>query len=253
MAKEENINGHTVDHLLRVAEDVVTKKTSDSKILDAEAEERIPKFELSGVYYYVKDAIASNTALKKYVSLVCIELTIGKVLGRGGFCVVNEVIKIELNDKQGEEPKRQLDDEHCIHNIIQDRNFMKVHCVRDGKDYRYAIKRLQDTTRKDAQTFVNGVVDLAIEARFLAIVRHPNIIKMRAMAASSPFDGQFFLILDKLYDILPGRIKKWQKTKPSGLKKLMDRGGKRASEAFVERLTVGYDLSCALKYLHDHK
>ena len=76
---------------------------------------------------------------------------------------------------------------------------------------------------------------------------------MRAMSVDTPYDSKFFVVLDRLYDILSTRLVKWKKQKPVGLKKLLDRGGKKEMEAFVERVTFGYDLSCALKYLHESK
>ena len=42
------IEGHTVEHLLQVAQGVVDRKTKDSSILDRQAEARIPKFDLKG-------------------------------------------------------------------------------------------------------------------------------------------------------------------------------------------------------------
>lgn len=42
------IDGHNESHLLNVAKGVVEKKTADSKLLDAEAETRIPKFSTKG-------------------------------------------------------------------------------------------------------------------------------------------------------------------------------------------------------------
>jgi hypothetical protein len=205
------------------------------------------------------------------------------VLGRGGFCVVNEINKIALNDNllekssdaaesvaasslskldlsqssalnYSQQQLHNLAEEDHIHNIVQDRAFMEKFCIRKGRDTRYAIKRLQETSFKDAQTFVNGVVDLAIEARFLAVIRHPNIIKMRAVRVGSPFrDGSFFVILDRLYDILTGRLVKWNKQQFTGMRKVLDRGGKKEMMFWVERVTVAYDLACALKYLHDLK
>ena len=163
--------------------------------------------------------------------------------------MVHEIPKIKVAD--GSVEKSAEDDEHRIHNIVQDRAFMAAHYVRQGKDYRYAIKVVQESAKKGAQLFVNAVVDLAIEARFLAVIRHPNIIKMRAMAATSPFDGKFFLVLDKLYDIMSSRLKTWKKKVPGKLKLMTAAGKKQSKEFFAERLTVCYDLSCALKYLHD--
>lgn len=193
--------------------------------------------------------------------LLFIELSLGRVLGRGGFCVVNEITKIKLKNKPNAKDGNTANgshpgddgDEQQLHNIVQDRAFMETYCIRSGKDCRYAIKRLQDSVRKDAQTYINGVVDLAVEARFLSVIRHPNIIKMRAMADGSPFDNQFFVVLDRLYDIMSVRLQKWKKSQLTGVKKLMDRGGKKEMAFWVERVTVAYDLSCALKYLHDLK
>jgi hypothetical protein len=179
-----------------------------------------------------------------------LELKIGRVLGRGGFCVVSEVSQI--TPLKGDTPLsngNKSDDEHYIHNIVQDRAFMAQHCIRQGKDCRYAVKRVQESSRNDPQDFINAVVDLAVESRFLAVVRHPNIIKMRAMDFHSPFQPNFFIVLDKLYDIMPVRMKKWKKQEGGGLIKMMK--SKKAKQAFwVERLTVAYDIACALSYLH---
>jgi len=129
---------------------------------------------------------------------------------------------------------------------------MEQHCIRQGKDCRYAVKKIQESSMKDPQVFVNAVVDLAIESRFLAVIRHPNIIKMRAMDGSDPFHTKFFVVLDRLYDILPVRLKKWKKQKSGGglRKMIFDSKGKKAQAFWMERLTVAYDLACALSYLH---
>ena len=112
--------------------------------------------------------IPSQTILVHFVPcffvLTLPELTIGRVLGRGGFCVVSEVTKITLKKEDAPQANdhNKSDDEHYIHNVVQDRGFMSKHCIRKGKDYRYAIKRMQEASRKDPQTFVNSVVDLAV-------------------------------------------------------------------------------------------
>ena len=196
--------------------------------------------------------------LTQYPALCDLELTLGKALGKGGFCVVSEIAKIVLRQQEKDASEsnntEKLDDEHAIHNIVQDRNFMEAHCLRGTqKDCRYAIKTLLPSCQNDEQTFINGVVDLAVEARFLAVIRHPNIIKMRAMAATSPFSTAqpFFVVLDRLYDILGTRITKWKKQKPKGMGKLLDRSGQKEKDFWTDRITVAYDLASALDYLHD--
>jgi hypothetical protein len=144
--------------------------------------------------------------------------------------------------------------EQAISGIVQDREFMSKYYLRGTtKDCRYAIKLLQDSNKKDASTYINGVVDLAVEARFLSVLRHANIIKMRAVASCSPFNVNdcFFVILDRLYDTLTVRLKKWKKQQPVGVRKLLDRSGKKERTQLFERICFAYDLGCALKFLHE--
>ena len=61
------------------------------------------------------------------------------------------------------------------------------------------------------------VSDLALEAEFLASLNHPHIMKLRGVA----FDGTsgfetgptgYFLIIDRLFETLTDRIKRWKKS-----------------------------------------
>jgi Protein tyrosine and serine/threonine kinase len=133
---------------------------------------------------------------------------------------------------------------------------MSKHYLRgETKDCRYAIKMLNKSNKQDASTYINGVVDLAVEVRFLSVLHHSNIIKMRAVAACSPFDidSKYFIILDRLYDTLIQRLTKWRNQQPIGIGSLCYRSSKKERRQFLERLTFAYDLACALKYLHEQK
>lgn len=187
----------------------------------------------------------------------------GKVLGVGGFCAVREIAKIQIAQEEqvaptngGKRNKNNISDvyEDRIDHILQDRGFMAQHYRRHGKDYRYAIKSTKGSVQKnDPQVHVNAIVDLAIEARYLAVIRHSNIIKMRAMSTGPSCDGNFFIVLDKLYDTLTVRLKAWKKThckKKGILGQIMFTNGKRERALWAERLRVGYDLSCAFSFLH---
>jgi hypothetical protein len=191
------------------------------------------------------------------------------MLGKGAFCEVSEVANIKpltkpnmdtSNDvairKQQQLQRRFMEDENVIQFVVQDRTFMETHCLRGkGKDCRYAIKAVQSSSKLHVQTYINGIVDLAIEARFLSVIRHPNIIKMRAMAETSPFSTTqpFFVVLDRLYDILGTRIVKWKRQKPSNIGKVLDCSGIRSSLLWIERVSVAYDLATAFHYLHEIK
>ena len=81
-----------------------------------------------------------------------------------------------------------------------------------------------------------------------------SIIKMRAVSSGTPYSRDFFVVLDRLYDILTRTLVSWKKKKSGGIKAaLMDRGGKKANAFWVERMIVAHDLGGALKYLHSLK
>jgi len=228
--------------LLKKAKEVVAEKSNASIIFDEEAERDMPRFKKT-------------------------ELDLGRVLGRGGFCVVNEIqnFKLEANsplDKKKSDNDDIVDEEEDEFGelryggvLVQDRKFMARRCLRKGKHARYAIKILSDECLEDPERFVGGVIDLAIESRFLSVIRHPNIIKMRGVANCNPYDRGFFVILDRLYSTLTMKIIQWKKDegKTKGLGKLLDMKGKKKRKVWVDRLVAVYDLATALEYLHSQK
>jgi hypothetical protein len=147
---------------------------------------------------------------------------------------------------------------------VQDRDFIAANYKRRTKTTyrgrprlkaRYAIKRVKDSCIDNGEQFVNGVIDLAIEARFLSVLRHPNIIKMRATAITDPFSPEdpFFIVLDKLDDILSKRLVKWAAREKSVIRKLHCQSHKVEQNFWVERIKVAHDVANALKYLHSRR
>lgn len=140
------------------------------------------------------------------------------------------------------------------------RKFLINNCLRDSGEARYAIKRLRKEIVQDAQQYPSGAMDLAVEALFLADLSHPNIIKLRAIAASDPFsipnDDYYFLVLDRLQDTLTVRMKKWRERKRK-LKTLVGRiadvGGCKRQALLDERLAAAFDLSAAMAYLKQNR
>lgn len=197
-----------------------------------------------------------------------LEIQLGKVLGKGGFCTVSEVKQVMLLNQPAPKPtsrrtsegRDEHDDDDDLPGgfssyVVQDRNYMATRYLRHGKDARYAVKTLSPETLLSEDKHLAGVVDLAIEAKFLSCIRHPNIIKMRAMTNTGPFEPGFFLVLDRLYDILPDRLKKWSNKRRSlkGVGKILDLSRSKKKKLTLERLLVCMDLSSALAYLHSHK
>lgn len=239
-----------------------TKNLIDSwEILDEHAESFVPRFEIG-------------------------EFSLGRILGRGGFCNVHEITSVALKqislrtdestkatvESGGSSAakvntKERSDNIVCDHKkpmydnaemishidvyssgiVLQDRKFISEKYKRDGNS-RYAIKMLSSETRKDKERFVKGVMDLAIEFKILAVIRHPNIIKMRGSCFGDPFQTNQFILLDRLYDTLTKRLAIWKKK--GG--KLFNQTKKKKRKMFQERLHVAHDLASAFMYLHDH-
>ncbi|KAL3919324.1 MAG: hypothetical protein SGILL_003810 [Bacillariaceae sp.] len=201
------------------------------------------------------------------------EIVIGRELGEGGFFKVHEIQKIVLENGGEDDTETNaggIDAEEIEQlvkiartksedlGVAQNRRYMQEHCVRIGrggnKDCRYALKSMKKGALSDPGLFVNTLVDLAIEAKFLSSVRHPNIIKMRGISKDFIAAGaSSFIILDRLYQTLTDRIAYWKDRKENGFVNFFDFRGKKQKAFLAERITVGFDVANALEYLHDRK
>ena len=191
------------------------------------------------------------------------EVIEGKILGRGGFSSVAEVTHIQClrRSKDGKSCVEQTElegtEEFDTRNK-ESRAFMAQHCRRaKSGQARYAIKRLLPSIVNDKQLLYAGVGDLVVETRFLYHLEHPNIVKLRGIAAGNPFSKDFFIVLDRLYNTLLVRMHQWAERKRKSrlvFNRLMC-GKVRTScrQLLEEQLTAAYDLSGALEYLHTKK
>lgn len=104
------------------------------------------------------------------------ELQIGEFLGAGGFCIVSEVSDINLkttSTNDTEEKAKGSTSAACADDgkVGQDRNFIATNVFRDDSA-RYAIKKLSPhLRRKPPGTFLSGIIDLAMEVKYLAVVQ----------------------------------------------------------------------------------
>eukprot|EP00545_Synedropsis_sp_CCMP1620_P009277 CAMPEP_0119009066 /NCGR_PEP_ID=MMETSP1176-20130426/4117_1 /TAXON_ID=265551 /ORGANISM="Synedropsis recta cf, Strain CCMP1620" /LENGTH=394 /DNA_ID=CAMNT_0006961511 /DNA_START=16 /DNA_END=1204 /DNA_ORIENTATION=- len=134
-----------------------------------------------------------------------------------------------------------------------DKAYMKNHAVRSGAP-RFAMKRLNSSvTDEKGMWYLVASLDLAKEARFLASLSHPNIIKLRG-TMSAPGHHDFSLVLDKMVTTLDKAILQWKKESKKrkytlNIAKML--GGTKALE--LKRLLVLFDISRALRYLHSKK
>lgn len=187
------------------------------------------------------------------------EIEDGNYLGSGGFCTVTDLMEVVLNSNNDNDDNthtiRIEKKEECPFITLQDRNFIAANFDRDGQS-RYAIKRLSlSLITKSKNRFLAGVVDLAMESKYLSVIQHPHIIKLRGMSTAHPCSDTFFVVLDKLYDTLSDRLKIWGKSskKLSGLGSVRDIRGSKKEEQLGARLVVAYDICSALSYLHQNK
>ena len=202
--------------------------------------------------------IVNPTLEKQIPRLLCEEIVIGKLLGTGGF---NNVYALDAIQLVTEPLKSELARKICSETQQLHRTFVAKHTHRESSgDKRYAIKFLSQETVDDPERFCTGAADLVVEAKFLASLEHPNIIKLRGMAAAgtSGFAScnamGYFLLLDGLLCTLENRLMEWkdQATKMSSnvQRNIFDRGGKKRSGFLADRLHVSFDVASALQYLH---
>jgi len=105
-----------------------------------------------------------------------------------------------------------------------------------------------------AETFITAVMDLAIEARYLSVVSHPNIIRVRGFAKCDPFSGGYFIVMDRLQNTLTDQIDDWNRrvSNSTGLKGLCC-GGEPVQDLWEEQLMAAYGLASALNHMHSQK
>lgn len=86
----------------------------------------------------------------------------------------------------------------------------------DEEEQYYALKHLHPSVAKNDDDFTSSAIDLVLEARLLANLRHENIVKLHAVtegSIKSIFCGGpgYFLLLDRLHGTLEESIEEWKK------------------------------------------
>lgn len=154
-----------------------------------------------------------------------LEIYLGNILGVGAFCTVKELLGLDLEETTNQDNSNDHKTETECHEEFSFNSTDKVRQEKDTKlrrvmmsenlfrnrnnsEARYAVKKLRrELVGKERY---RAMVDLAVEARFLSKIRHPNIIRMRGAAETSQLEDGYFIVVDRLYDTLEQRIEKWQ-------------------------------------------
>lgn len=174
------------------------------------------------------------------------EITLGDCVGSGGFSIVFEISKITL-DEVYDTSERQA----------AERREVAEECADQHQDGRFALKMLRDDLVEEEHT--KGVIDLAVEARFLKKLVHPNIISLRGTANSDPLEGRFFVVLDRLVGTLEDELQTWRKEINKTLSIWCGPFGYCCANRpvlqrlWIERLMVARKIASAIEYLHSEE
>jgi serine/threonine protein kinase len=119
---------------------------------------------------------------------------------------------------------------------------------------RYVMKQLcPDLFHADKITYLKGLVDIAMETRFVASLDHDNIIAAHGVSSQDPFSDGYFIILEKINDTLSKRVKKWMDMdrQCKGITGVFTGSKKKLVQLDTERLLASYDLAVGMNYLHE--
>jgi Protein tyrosine and serine/threonine kinase len=205
------------------------------------------------------------------------ELKLGRVLGRGGFCVVHELESIQLLLRDDDDEVSEISNTSSMASLagmrrkylhkpqpkvfslpagdvdVQSRRTMSQ-ALGKSRISKYCVKNVDPKLfDKDPATYLKGTIDIALEAKFLSSMQHPNIVSIKAVSASRPDQELgYFIILDRLFELLSKRLNTWmqQYRATQGMTGFITRGKKRANKLLLERLMVALDISNAMSYIH---
>jgi len=173
-------------------------------------------------------------------ALALSEIQAGRLVGQGGFCMVCKVEKIELNE---------------VFDTSEVSAKLRSDFAASLRENQYVMKTLR--TDLPEEEYVKGIVDLAIEAEFLSVLSHPNIISMRAMANSDPHETKFFVILDRLVMTLDRKFNQWRREVGENSGYWLGPFGYCCSKehflykTWLERLAASRDIANAIHFLHN--
>jgi len=172
------------------------------------------------------------------------DFSTGELLGEGGFCKVYE-LKAAIKS--------------CGNVCVLKSNYQNsVYGQLCAKEVpRYAIKMLNGSDRDEDSQRSKAMIEMGIEARFLAVCNHPNILSLRGMSSGDVHGRGSFIILEQLVESLPERMNKWKEEekqlKISNYEKMRcspKKQRRRWAHSIGERCNVMIDVVSAMAYLH---
>jgi len=125
------------------------------------------------------------------------------------------------------------------------------------KSPRYAVKMPKSPSHralyrgKDKNIYTEAAAALHLEAKYLSVFDHPNIIKIRGMGSES----HPFIIMDRLDDTLDQRILRWRQEAAQAQPGTSQsaRGGDAAKDLLKEKADYALQIAQAVNYLHERR
>lgn len=258
--KLASLRNASTDMIVKSAKEIVQRASVESSIFDSEMEEKVPRFDLD-------------------------ELVLGHVVGRGGFCAVRELTSIKT--PQTEDMPRQssfkklfccrnksLDPAALLGNTNDDvgvevesvteatsdvgavpRESLARYVSKSKKKNgtsKYVVKEVNSELKyTDKVSYLKAIVDIELEAKYMAALNHPNILRIRGLSNPNP-SGETFLILDRLKETLSKRLADWLRRhrQCSGITGAIAGSKSKKEDLLVERLVAAHNIADAIDYLH---
>jgi len=186
------------------------------------------------------------------------QVSLGALLGHGGFCSVYEIKAFAIGQQKQEKqlfvPQKA------------DKAFLARHCLRSNGEARFVLKQVKQGTTSPTSTILKsknvqqknqyrerqGMMDLQVELHILGKLCHPHIVKLRATVVGVDRNLQG-LVLDHLYGTLEDRLAFWKAKHAAytGLRgNLNDRKGAKKLGLYQDRLQTAREIATALAYMH---
>ncbi|CAB9510126.1 Probable LIM domain-containing serine/threonine-protein kinase DDB [Seminavis robusta] len=210
------------------------------------------------------------------------EVKIGALLGSGSFSKVHEVVGYKLAGSKKKQPSSQssqwyaslvpssLSSDVGVVPTLEDtspqdrdrteqrRLALSESTLDCGGKSRYAIKFIKKELSKNPRAFNSAAADLILEAKYMAALDHPNILKLRGLATggSAGFlrghDG-FFVIVDRLQETLADRMLCWEDENPLNDTRRWRQGKLPKDKLLPLKMDYAYQIADALAYLHKRR
>lgn len=143
-------------------------------------------------------------------ALAFCEIVLGDIIGRGGFSFVSETKDVKLQeiyDTGAEESKSRSAFAAAFSSNSDSTD--PSSSPPSLSSLQYVLKTLRRDLPEDEHN--KGIIDLAVEAQFLAALSHPHILSLRGTTNPDPLESRFFVILDRLVSTLDHKLKLWRK------------------------------------------